>query len=79
MICCKAFQVASTDSFDNLTIRKIPGAILDSCEWGKDDYSLKIESLPSIDEDLEVDEAPRRRPGSVSNQPTLFDRDEEEA
>jgi type III restriction enzyme len=34
LICCKAFQSTNADSFANLTIRKIPGAILDRCEWG---------------------------------------------
>ena len=38
LICCKAFQGGNADAFRNLTIRKIPGAILDRCEWGKDDY-----------------------------------------
>jgi adenine-specific DNA-methyltransferase len=23
-----------------------PNAVLSSCEWGKDDYSLKVENLP---------------------------------
>jgi len=25
---------------------KIPKAVLSRCEWGKDDYSLKVENLP---------------------------------
>lgn len=51
LICCKAFQGAHADSFANLTIRKIPGSILDRCEWGKDDYSLKIDG-PTIEQSL---------------------------
>lgn len=51
LICCKAFEEQSARSLGNLTIRKIPGAVLDRCEWGKDDYSLKIESLPMMQED----------------------------
>ena len=35
----------------NITIRKIPSAVLGKCEWGKDDYSLKIENLPMYDYD----------------------------
>lgn len=50
LICCKAFQGTNASSFSNLTIRKIPGAILDSCEWGKDDYSLNVESLPLLED-----------------------------
>jgi adenine-specific DNA-methyltransferase len=55
LICCKAFEEQSARSLSNLTIRKIPGAVLDRCEWGKDDYSLKIESLPMMQEDEEND------------------------
>jgi adenine-specific DNA-methyltransferase len=39
LICCKAFD-ANEEAFDNLTIKKIPQAILKKCEWGRDDYSL---------------------------------------
>jgi len=76
LICCKAFQGGSADSFANLTIRKIPGAILDRCEWGKDDYSLKIEALPLIEEEPESEsEAPvKSRPRSTQQTgPDLFD------
>lgn len=79
LICCKAFQGGNADAFGNLTIRKIPGAILDSCEWGKDDYSLKIEALPLIDDEPEEEaaEAPRRKSVGNPNQPGLFNGDEE--
>lgn len=62
LICCKAFEEQSARALSNLTIRKIPGAVLDRCEWGKDDYSLKIESLPMMqnDEDDELPLAPKR-------------------
>jgi len=30
----------------NLTLKKIPNAVLKRCEWGHDDYSLKVENLP---------------------------------
>jgi adenine-specific DNA-methyltransferase len=79
LICCKAFQGTNVDSFDNLTIRKIPGAILDKCEWGKDDYSLKIEALPLIEDEaetedeLEVAAKPRGRPPKGNDEPSLFD------
>jgi hypothetical protein len=32
--------------YPNLTVKKIPKAVLGRCEWGKDDYSLKVENLP---------------------------------
>lgn len=80
LICCKAFQTGNADAFANLTIRKIPGAILDRCEWGKDDYSLKIEALPLFDDEPEEDgavEAPSRKSAANPNQPGLFGGDEE--
>ncbi len=32
--------------YPNLTVKKIPKVVLGRCEWGKDDYSLKVENLP---------------------------------
>jgi adenine-specific DNA-methyltransferase len=45
LICCKAFR-ANADAFPNLTIKKIPQAVLRKCEWGHDDYSLDVAKLP---------------------------------
>ena len=45
LICCKAFR-ADPNAFPNLSIRKIPQAVLRKCEWGKDDYSLYVAHLP---------------------------------
>lgn len=64
LICCKAFEEQGARAFTNLTIRKIPGAVLDRCEWGKDDYSLKIESLPMMQEEDEEDVALTPKRGS---------------
>jgi len=79
LICCRAFQGANADTFANLTIRKIPGAILDRCEWGKDDYSLKIEALPLIEDEpeSEVVAKPRGRPRKADDAPSLFDSESE--
>jgi adenine-specific DNA-methyltransferase len=41
MIYCEAFKDNGRE-YENLTVRKIPKAILNKCTWGKDDYSLKI-------------------------------------
>jgi adenine-specific DNA-methyltransferase len=40
------------DRFPNLTIKKIPKAVLSRCEWGHDDYSLQIENLPQAPKTL---------------------------
>ncbi len=45
LVLCTAFR-GETDIFPNLTVKKIPKQILSRCEWGHDDYSLKIENLP---------------------------------
>jgi adenine-specific DNA-methyltransferase len=45
LVCCKAFR-ANADAFANLTIKKIPQAVLRKCEWGHDDYSLNVANLP---------------------------------
>jgi adenine-specific DNA-methyltransferase len=45
LVMCAAFR-GKPDRFPNLTIKKIPKAVLSRCEWGKDDYSLRVENLP---------------------------------
>ena len=45
LICCKAFML-ETDAFSNLTLKKIPQAILNKCEWDHDDYSFSLNVLP---------------------------------
>ena len=50
LICCKAYS-AEAESFENLTLVKIPTAILQKCEWGRDDYSLNIANLPLMEND----------------------------
>lgn len=44
LICCSAFR-AKSDAFANLTLKKIPQAVLHRCEWGRDDYSLNVNAL----------------------------------
>lgn len=46
LVMCAAFRVKNLDAFPNLTIKKIPKAVLSRCEWGHDDYSLEIRNLP---------------------------------
>ncbi len=53
LICCKAFM-ARTDAFENLTVQKIPQTILHRCEWGRDDYSLSVASLPDASDSLPI-------------------------
>ncbi len=53
MVCCNAYR-KSPESLPNLTIKKIPQAVLARCEWGRDDYSMNVEALQI--EPLEVGE-----------------------
>ncbi|MGB4801323.1 MAG: site-specific DNA-methyltransferase, partial [Anaerolineae bacterium] len=46
LVLCLAFRGAA-DHYPNLTVKKIPKTVLAACEWGHDDYSLKVENLPS--------------------------------
>jgi adenine-specific DNA-methyltransferase len=48
LVLCAAFRVAKsgTERYPNLTVKKIPKQVLSRCEWGHDDYSLKVENLP---------------------------------
>jgi adenine-specific DNA-methyltransferase len=45
LVMCTAFR-GRAEGYGNLTVKKIPKAVLSRCEWGKDDYSLKVENLP---------------------------------
>lgn len=45
LVMCAAFR-GKPDRYPNLTIKKIPKAVLARCEWGKDDYSLQVDNLP---------------------------------
>ncbi|GAB3529161.1 site-specific DNA-methyltransferase [Photobacterium alginatilyticum] len=51
LICCKAFMSEGAD-FPNLTIKKIPQAILNKCEWDNDDYSFTLNVLPDPEEEI---------------------------
>jgi adenine-specific DNA-methyltransferase len=45
LVVCSAFR-GRKDGYANLTVKKIPKAVLSRCEWGHDDYSLAVENLP---------------------------------
>ena len=70
LICCSAFR-ADADQFPNLTITKIPAAVLARCEWGKDDYSLNVATVmgqepePEPDDPAPVDGKPKRGRGKA--------------
>jgi adenine-specific DNA-methyltransferase len=51
LICCGAYRIRKLEDFPNLTLKKIPLAVMSKCEWGKDDYSLEIKALPDAPEE----------------------------
>lgn len=89
LVCCKAFN-SKAGAFINLTLKKIPQAVLTKCEWGRDDYSLRIANLPVAeseeedngdpDTEMDSDAAPRkrgRRKNRSGDEPSLFNEEAE--
>ncbi len=68
LVLCAAFRGAS-DRWPNLTVKKIPNHIRSRCEWGHDDYSLKIENLPKAPPKPVARKGLKARP----EEPGLFD------
>jgi adenine-specific DNA-methyltransferase len=85
LVCCSAFR-GKPDAFPNLTLKKIPSAVLHKCEWGHDDYSLNVANLPKAPEPepvpviagqrLEPKQA-RKRKARIDTAPGLFGNVEE--
>ena len=76
LICCTKFQPECRNKFPNITIKKIPKVLLDTCEFDHDDYSLNIVSVPDIDDKEwnDLDPEGEYLPEEASqNEPTLFD------
>lgn len=76
LVMCGAFRIKNPADFPNLTLKKIPNAVLRKCEWGRDDYSLEIKSLPIKPEEEPEAPAPARKPRSKAErreQGLLFD------
>jgi len=47
LICCRKFQKGCDTKYENITIKKIPKMLLGKCEFGKEDYSFNIVTMPS--------------------------------
>lgn len=81
LVLCFAFRAKDLSEFPNLTVKKIPKAVLDRCEWGKDDYSLEIKNLPMADSVEPVDDGgpppadptPKPTPGRRGKKPPRDD------
>jgi len=81
LICCKAYQPECENRHTSITIKKIPSLLLDKCEFGRDDYSLKIVQVPTEDQERDSEEVgsnfdsefPPKSKSSKPTQPGLFD------
>jgi adenine-specific DNA-methyltransferase len=77
LVCCAAW-IGDADEWPNLSLKKIPNAVEKRCEWGRDDYSLRIEALPVAEREPEPEASPAERGNGrgarerVAAQPTLF-------
>lgn len=53
LICCKSFDAGVANGYSNITVKKIPGTILGSCEFDKANYNLNIINPPVIEDEEE--------------------------
>jgi adenine-specific DNA-methyltransferase len=74
LVLCAAFR-GQADRWPNLTAKKIPKQVLSRCEWGRDDYSLKIENLPEAPPILNADVVAAKVDAGNPGQPDLFDKE----
>ena len=55
LICCSAFR-GNANAYPNISVKKIPAAILKKCEWGATGYPFQLKDYQPKDEDFEFDE-----------------------
>jgi adenine-specific DNA-methyltransferase len=73
LVMCGAFRVKNPAEFQNLTLKKIPNAVLRKCEWGRDDYSLEIKDLPQKPEEAPAAQSKPRTKSERRDQASLFE------
>jgi adenine-specific DNA-methyltransferase len=90
LVMCSAFRgvtgAQAAERWPNLTVKKIPQAVLSRCEWGHDDYSLNVANLPMAKPNpaessptTEAKTKSRKVPATNLNQGSLFGDNGEEA
>ncbi len=55
LVCCSAF-VGNSKAYPNISVRKIPAAILEKCEWGREGYPLDLKNYRPTDQEFEFEE-----------------------
>lgn len=71
LVLCTAFR--GRGDYPNLTVKKIPKQVLSRCEWGHDDYSLRVENLPKAPAPPQQVEKTEGYSAANSIQSELFD------
>jgi len=75
LICCKKYSKPCENRYSNITIKKIPQMLLGKCEFGREDYSLNIISMPRNENEPEfVPKGPEKQK-KIKNEssPDLFE------
>jgi len=76
LVLCTAFR--GRGDYPNLTVKKIPKQVLSRCEWGHDDYSLRIENLPKAPPPVEKEKTLIKGQNAANSlQGKLFDEEME--
>jgi adenine-specific DNA-methyltransferase len=76
LVLCTAFR--GRGDYPNLTVKKIPKQVLSRCEWGHDDYSLRVENLPKAPPPQQVEKTKTKRHSAANSvQSGLFDEEME--
>ena len=76
LVLCTAFR--GRGDYPNLTVKKIPKQVLSRCEWGHDDYSLRVENLPKAPLSVEKEKTITKGQNAANSlQGRLFDEDME--
>ena len=55
LVCCSAFS-GNSKAYPNISVKKIPAAILKKCEWGREGYPLNLSNYHPDDKEFEFDE-----------------------
>ena len=55
LICCSAF-IGNSSVYPNITVKKIPSAILKKCEWGREGYPLNLKDYHPSEAEFEFEE-----------------------
>lgn len=56
VIACRSYESGLDKAYPNITIKKIPQMLLNSCEFGKTDYNLNIVHPPVYEDEEDCDE-----------------------